>query len=95
MSGTMSGGKMLAWRRVFHIPPKGIPRPQSFFGRQGRGVWHTPHKAPSHGWRMPVHDQRQDPRPPLEGRQGGVCNTPLHRDMKRGTFSIFHNRETI
>ena len=68
-------------RRGFHLPPHGIPKRQpifqvtrqntprmrSFFGRQGRGVWHTPHKAPSHGWRMPVHDQRQGPRPPFGG----------------------------
>ena len=88
MSGAMAGGKMLAWRRVFRIPPHGMPRPRSFFGRQGRGVWHTPHKAPSHGWRMPVHDQRQGPRPPSEGRLWVVCNTPLPRGIK--THHIFH-----
>ena len=82
MSGAILGSKMPAWRRVLHIPPHGlpktqpifrippqnIPRTRSFFGRQGRGVLYTPHKAPSHGWRMPVHDQRQGPRPPSEGR---------------------------
>ena len=67
MSGAMSGSKIPVWRRVLRIPPHNTPRPRSFFGRQDRGVLHTPHKAPSHGWRMPIHDQRQGPRPPFGG----------------------------
>ena len=57
MSGAMSGGKMLAWHRVFHISPNGIPRLRSFFGRQGRGVWHTPHQMAPQGTRMRISDR--------------------------------------
>jgi len=61
MSGAMSGGKMLAWRRVFRIPPHGMPRPRSFFGRQGRGVWHTPHQMAPQGTKMRISDQSFEP----------------------------------
>ena len=57
MSGAMSGGKMLAWRRVLHIPSNGIPRLRSFFDRQGRGVLHTPHKMAPQGTRMRIGDR--------------------------------------
>ena len=36
---------------VFGITRQNMPRPRSFFGRQGRGVLHTPHRTPSHRWR--------------------------------------------
>ena len=61
MSGAMSGSKMLAWRRVLHIPPQNIPRLRSFFGRQGRGVLHTPHKMAPQGTRMRISDQSFEP----------------------------------
>ena len=41
----------------FQVTRQNIPRPRSFFGRHGRGVWHTPHKMAPQGTRMRIGDR--------------------------------------